>query len=134
MDNDIQFTENDHNVHIKQLDLNFIVVIRLSREVLSAMKLSEIKIKSPTKKQQISTKREAQILQYNAQVLMEERQPRYSKRTGLTIDSADSISFGVSQKEKSQICMIIIGNFSNYIHLIYMVITAQPIHPSLKSK
>ena len=48
----------DHNVHIKQLDLNFIVVIRLSREVLSAMKLSEIKIKSPTKKQQISTKRE----------------------------------------------------------------------------
>ena len=61
MDSDIQFTENDHNVHIKQLDLNFIVVIRLSREVLSAMKLSEIKIKSPTKKQQISTKREAQI-------------------------------------------------------------------------
>ena len=56
MDNDIQFTENDHNVHIKQLDLNFIVVIRLSREVLSAMKLSEIKIKSPTKSNKFQLK------------------------------------------------------------------------------
>lgn len=87
MDNDKEFTENDNKVHIKQLDLNFIVIIQLSLEVLSAMKLSEVKIKSPTKKQQISTKREAQILQYNAQLLVEERQSRYSKRTGLTFGS-----------------------------------------------
>ena len=100
MDNDIQFTENDHNVHIKQLDLNFIVIIRLSREVLSAMRLSEIKIKSPTKKQQISTKREAQILQYNAQLLMEERQSRYSKRTGLTIDLPTASPSGSPKKKK----------------------------------
>ena len=64
---------------------------------------------------------------------MEVRQSRYSKRTGLTIDSPTASPSG-SPKRKSQICMIIIGNFSNYIHLIYMVITAQPIHPSLKSK
>ena len=79
MDNDIQFTENDHNVHIKQLDLNFIVVIRLSREVLSAMKLSEIKIKSPTKSNKFQLK-EAQILQYK--LLMEETISLFQRELG----------------------------------------------------
>ena len=102
MDNDIQFTENDHNVHIKQLDLNFIVVIRLSREVLSAMKLSEIKIKSPTKSNKFQLKK-AQILQYNAQLLMEVRQSRYSKRTGLTIDSPTASPSGSPKKKKSNL-------------------------------
>ncbi|KAL6454011.1 hypothetical protein SBY92_003466 [Candida maltosa Xu316] len=59
---------------------SYSVTLKLSKDILHAVQLSQVKIKSPTKKQQISSQREGQITQYNVLRLKEERESRHSKR------------------------------------------------------
>ncbi|RCK58142.1 hypothetical protein Cantr_06977 [Candida viswanathii] len=73
MNNDVEQSK----VYIKQGEVTYLVVIALPKDALAAIKLSEVKVKSPTKKQENSSMRVTQISQYNALVLKEQREFRY---------------------------------------------------------
>ncbi|CAI5760779.1 unnamed protein product [Candida verbasci] len=83
---------------------DYTVIINLSKEVLSAIKLSQINIKSPIKKQQIISQRNLQINHYNQLKLKEERELRHMKRTSISPrpppPQIDSLSSPTKKKVK----------------------------------
>lgn len=58
----------------------FIVVLHLSSDALSAIELSRIKVKSPTKKQLAVSKRAEQVSHYKANITQEGRNRRFLSR------------------------------------------------------
>ncbi len=92
-------TENDY-ITLKQGQVTYLVTIKLSKEVLAAIKLSQVKVKSPTKKQENSSIRENQINQYNVLVLKQDRELRYSKRRSKTLESTNDCPSSSPSKKK----------------------------------
>ena len=58
----------------------FIVVLHLSSDALSAIELSRIKVKSPTKRQLAMSKRAEQVSKYKIQLTQEGRNRRFLSR------------------------------------------------------
>lgn len=92
MSNDLEESDNRPKL--------FIVVLQLSNDALSAIELSRIKVKSPTKKQLAVSKRAEQISHYKAQVTQESRNRRFLSRQKQDelAPAAKRLDFGTEKK------------------------------------
>ncbi|KAI5962936.1 uncharacterized protein KGF55_002728 [Candida pseudojiufengensis] len=63
---------------------SYFVTIKLSIEALEAIELSQIQIKSPIKKQQASSHRLDQVMNYKSIITTENRNNRMNSRKGLS--------------------------------------------------
>ncbi|EGW30293.1 uncharacterized protein SPAPADRAFT_143614 [Spathaspora passalidarum NRRL Y-27907] len=73
-------THHSKHVKIRRDKSTFTVSITLATDALEAIRLAQVKVKSPTKRQRNASTRSSQIEQYNQLVMTEQRRLRYTKR------------------------------------------------------
>lgn len=101
-----KYDERKNNyISFKQGNVTYLVTIKVPTETLAAIKLSEVKVKSPTKRQENLSKREIQISQYKELVLKEEREFRYSRRKSSTPESSNTSPSSSPSKKKVKFLM-----------------------------